>query len=63
MPFSWLDVPISSILRKNFQRRIVGYVCRVYLGATSVSIKQIRNYSGTQIIDITCDFFEDFVIP
>ena len=23
----------------------------------------IRNYSGTQLIDITCDFFEDFVIP
>ncbi|MCH2390837.1 MAG: hypothetical protein MK234_09165, partial [Nitrospinales bacterium] len=22
-----------------------------------------RNYSGTQLIDITCDFFEDFVIP
>jgi hypothetical protein len=21
------------------------------------------NYSGTQLIDITCDFFEGFVIP
>ena len=21
------------------------------------------NYSGTQTIDITCDFFEDFVVP
>jgi len=23
----------------------------------------VRNYSGTQLIDITCDFFDDLVIP
>ena len=27
------------------------------------SRENTRNYSGTQLIDITCDFFEDFVVP
>jgi len=26
-------------------------------------VKNHCNYSGTQLIDITCDFFEDLVIP
>jgi len=28
-----------------------------------VIVKEKGNYSDTQLIDITCDFFEDFVIP
>ena len=58
------DVEISRAscgrqCRSDFEKICAGK----QLADFGLDIEIFRNYSGTQLIDITCDFFEDFVIP